>query len=206
MEQIFKKLPYDNLVGISTFRVFSWASAISLVLFLLAFFTIFSKAETKLENLSKEQYNAENTLQRSLEIIANKEVVARKLNLLLGELTMQKKQLPSQNAINNILEKVSIIGSKRNVKVVSFKVEGGEVGDFYKKIFLHFKFIGGFWEIMDVFSVLKNMRQIVGISNITFNVKSKGETSVVVSTITATIYVYDDVVITLNKDTQNATQ
>ena len=192
MEQIFKKLPYDTLVGISTFQIFSGASAISLVLFLLAFFTIFNNAETKLEYLSNRKYIAENTFQRSFKIIANKEVIAKKLNLRLGELTLKKKQLPSQNALNSMVEKVSIIGRKRNVKIVSFKVAGGEVRDFYKKVFLNFKFVGGFWEIMDVLAVLQNMQQIVNISNITFNVQSRNETSVVVSTITATIYVYDD--------------
>jgi Tfp pilus assembly protein PilO len=195
MEQIFKKLPYDNLVGISAFQIFSLASAVSLALFLLAFFTTFSKAETKLENLSKSKYNAETTLERSLKIIASKEEVARKLNLLLGELAMHKKQLPSQNAINNIFEKVSQIGRKRNVTVASFKVAGGEVRDFYKEISLHFKFVGGFWEILDIFAVLKNMRQIVDISNFTFNAKGEEGASEVVSSITATIYVYNDVAI-----------
>ena len=103
MEQIFKKLPYDTLVGISTFQIFSGASAISLVLFLLAFFTIFSNAETKLEYLSKRKYIAENTFQRSFKIIANKEVIARKLNFRLGELTLKKKQLPSFTTTKKIV-------------------------------------------------------------------------------------------------------
>ena len=201
MEQIFKKLPYDTLVGISTFQIFSGASAISLVLFLLAFFTIFSNAETKLEYLSKRKYIAENTFQRSFKIIANKEVIAKKLNLRLGELTLKKKQLPNRNAINNIFEKVTMIGKKRNVAVTSFAVAGGEVKEFYKKIVLHFKFIGGFWNVMDMFGMLKSMRQIVDISNIIFNAKSKKDLTVVVSTITATIYVYDDVVIGVNQGT-----
>jgi Tfp pilus assembly protein PilO len=201
MEQIFKKLPYDKLVGTSPFLFLSWASAISLVLFLLAFFTIFDKAETKIENLSKLKYNAENTVQRSVKIIASKDVVDRKLNLVLGELTMKKKQLPNRNAINNIFEKVTMIGKKRDVNVTSFAVVGGEVKDFYKKVVLHFKFIGGFWNVMDMFVMLKGMRQIVDISNIIFNAKSNKDRTVVVSTITATIYVYDDVVIGLNKGT-----
>ena len=110
MEQIFKKLPYDKLVGVSSYLFLSWASVISLVLFLLAFFTIFDKAETKIENLSQSKSNAEQTVQRSVKIIASKDMVDRKLNLILGELTMKKKQLPNRNAINNIFEKVTSIG------------------------------------------------------------------------------------------------
>ena len=72
MEQIFKKLPYDKLVGVSTFKIFSWASVISLLLFLLAFITILDEAETKIEKLSKLKYKAESTLQRSQKIIASK--------------------------------------------------------------------------------------------------------------------------------------
>ena len=201
MEQIFKKLPYDKLVGTSPFLFLSWASAISLVLFLLAFFTIFDKAETKIENLSKLKYNAENTVQRSVKIIASKNVVDRELNLTLGELTMKKKQLPNRNAINNIFEKVTSIGKKRNVNVTSFAVAGREVKEFYKKIVLHFKFVGQFWNVMDMFAMLKSMRQIVDISNVIFNAKSDKDRTVVVSTITATIYVYDDGVIGINKGT-----
>ena len=87
-----------------------------------------------------------------------------------------------------------MVGRKRNVNVTSFTVAGGEVKNFYKKIVLHFKFIGGFWNIMDMFAVLKNMRQIVEISDIIFNAKNKGGSSFVISDITATIYIYDDVV------------
>ena len=205
MEQIFKKLPYEKLVGVSPFFFLVWASAISLVLFLLAFFTIFDKAGTKIENLSKSMSNAEHTVQRSVKIIASKDVVDKKLNLVLGELTMKKKQLPSRNAINNIFEKITTIGKKRNVNVTSFSIAGGEVKEFYKKIVLHFKFVGRFWNVMDMFVMLKSMRQIVDISNVIFNAKSKKGNTVVVSTITATIYVYDDVV-GVNRGTYNAIQ
>ena len=144
--------------------------------------------------MSKSKSNAEHTVQRSVKIIASKDVVDKKLNLVLGELTMKKKQLPSRNAINNIFEKVTTIGKKRNVNVTSFAVAGGEAKEFYKKIVLHFKFVGRFWNVMDMFAMLKSMRQIVDISNVIFNAKSKKGNTVVVSTITATIYVYDDVV------------
>ena len=194
MELIFKKLPYDKLIGVSTAHFFLWASVISLVLFFLAYFTILDEAETKIEKLSKLKYKAESTLQKSHKIIANKEAVGRNLNLLLGELTIKKKQLPRRNAINNIYEKVSTVGRKQNVNVTSFTVVGGEVKDFFKKVVLKFKFVGGFWNIMDMFAVLKNMRQIVEISDIIFNVKNKGENSFVISDITATIYIYDDMV------------
>ena len=56
-----------------------------------------------------------------------------------------------------------------------------------------------------LFVMLKSMRQIVDISNVIFNAKSKKGNTVVVSTITATIYVYEDVV-GVNRGTYNAIQ
>ena len=105
---------------------------------------------------------------------------------------MQKKQLPSQQALNKILVKITRLGEKRNVDIVSFKVAEGKVQDFYKEIPMHFRFRGGLWETMDMFATLQNMLQIVNIKNMSFQVTNDNNTPRLISSFIGSSYVYID--------------
>jgi len=190
LDKIFNRLPYDTLNEVSSFRILGGAGLVSLILFLLASFTLFSAGEAQIETLAKKRFAAEFTFNKYFQVVANKDKVVKNLSLRMGDLSIQKKQLPKQDALNSLLEEISALGRKRGIDITAFQVSGGEARDFYKEVSLHFTFRGGLWGTMDMFSALQNMPQIVDIKNMTFNVGTTGKASTLVSAFAATIYVY----------------
>ena len=192
MDRIFNKLPYDTLEGAGPAKIFAAAVGISLVFFILAFFTLISTINTELETVKRKIVDTQYTLEKYFKVVASKDEVVKNLSLRSGELSMQKKQLPSQQALNKILVKITRLGEKRNVDIVSFKVAEGKVQDFYKEIPMHFRFRGGLWETMDMFATLQNMLQIVNIKNMSFQVTNDNNTPRLISSFIGSSYVYID--------------
>ena len=192
MDQIFNKLPYHTLEGAGPAKIFAGAVGISLVVFILAFFTLISTISAELETVKQKLVDTQYTLEKYFKVVASKNEVVKNLSLRSGELSMQKKQLPSQQALNKILVKITRLGEKRNVDIVSFKVAEGKVQDFYKEIPMHFRFRGGLWETMDMFATLQNMLQIVNIKNMSFRVTNDNNTPRLISSFIGSSYVYID--------------
>ena len=192
MDRIFNKLPYDTLEGAGPAKIFAAAVGISLVFFILAFFTLISTINTELETVKRKIVDTQYTLEKYFKVVASKDEVVKNLSLRSGELSMQKKQLPSQQALNKILVKITRLGEKRNVDIVSFKVAEGKAQDFYKEIPMHFRFRGGLWETMDMFATLQNMLQIVNIKNMSFQVTNDNNTPRLISSFIGSSYVYID--------------
>ena len=192
MDRIFNKLPYDSLEGAGPAKIFAAAVGISLVFFILAFFTLISAIHTELETVKRKIVDTQYTLEKYFKVVASKDEVVKNLSLRSGELSMQKKQLPSQQALNKILVKITRLGKKRNVDIVSFKVAEGKAQDFYKEIPMHFRFRGGLWETMDMFATLQNMLQIVNIKNMSFQVTNDNNTPRLISSFIGSSYVYID--------------
>ena len=192
MDQIFNKLPYHTLEGAGPAKIFAGAVGISLVVFILAFFTLISDVNSELETVKQKLVSTQYTLEKYFKVVASKHEVVKNLSLRTGELSMQKKQLPSQQMLNKILVKITRLGEKRNVDIVSFKVAEGKVQDFYKEIPMHFRFRGGLWETMDMFATLQNMLQIVNIKNMSFQVTNDNNTPRLISSFIGSSYVYID--------------
>ena len=192
MDRIFNKLPYDTLEGAGPAKIFAAAVGISLVFFIFAFFTLISTINTELETVKRKIVDTQYTLEKYFKVVASKDEVVKNLSLRSGELSMQKKQLPSQQALNKILVKITRLGEKRNVDIVSFKVAEGKAQDFYKEIPMHFRFRGGLWETMDMFATLQNMLQIVNIKNMSFQVTNDNNTPRLISSFIGSSYVYID--------------
>ena len=190
MDKIFDGLPYDTLNDVSSVRILGGAGLVALILFLLASFTLFSAGEAQIETLAKKRFAAEFTFNKYFQVVANKDKGVKNLSLRMGDLSIQKKKMPKQDALNSLLEEISALGRKRGIDITAFQVSGGEARDFYKEVSLHFTFRGGLWGTMDMFSALQNMPQIVDIKNMTFNVGTTGKASTLVSAFAATIYVY----------------
>ena len=129
-------------------------------------------------------------MKKYFKVVANKHEVVKNLSLKTGELSMKKKQLPTEEELNKLLIKVNRLGKKRNVDIMHFKVAEGMVDDFYKEIPMHFRFRGGLWETMDMCDTLQNMLQIVQIKNMAFKVEGKKNRAQVLSSFTGISYVY----------------
>ena len=192
MYLIFNKLPYDSIEEIGPAKIYLGAVGFCLILFLISFFTVLSDVNLERETLAKKIVDTEYTLKKYFKVVASKHEVIKNLSLKTGELSMKKKQLPSEIALNKLLVKITRLGKKRNVDIVHFKVADGMADDFYKEIPMHFRFRGGLWETMDMFATLQNMLQIVQIKNMAFKVEGNEKMPQVLSSFIGSSYVYID--------------
>ena len=192
MDLIFNRLPYDSIEEIGPAKIYFGAVGVCLILFLISFFTFVSAVSLEHETLMKKIVDTEYTLKKYFKVVANKHEVLKNLSLKTGELNMKKKQLPSEEALNKLLIRVTRLGKKRNVDIMYFKVAEGMVDDFYKEIHTHFRFRGGLWETMDMFATLQNMLQIVHIKNMSFKVVNDENKPQVLSSFIGSSYVYID--------------
>jgi Tfp pilus assembly protein PilO len=192
MYQIFNRLPYDSIEEIGPAKIYFGAVGVCLIIFLVSFFTFLSAVNLERELLMKKIVDTEYTLKKYFKVVANKHEVVKNLSLKTGELSMKKKQLPSEEALNKLLIKVTRLGKKRNVDIMHFKVAEGKVDDFYKEIPTHFRFRGGLWETMDMFATIQNMLQIVNVKNMSFKVVKDKNKPQVLSSFIGSSYVYID--------------
>ena len=192
MDLIFNRLPYDSIEEIGPAKIYFGAVGVCLILFLISFFTFVSAVSLEHETLMKKIVDTEYTLKKYFKVVASKHEVLKNLSLKTGELNMKKKQLPSEEALNKLLIRVTRLGKKRNVDIMHFKVAEGMVDDFYKEIPMHFRFRGGLWETMDMFATLQNMLQIVHIKNMSFKVVNDENKPQVLSSFIGSSYVYID--------------
>jgi len=190
MDLIFRKLPYDLIEETGPAKIYLGAFGVCLLLFLISFFTFLSAVNLERETLMKKIVDTEYTLKKYFKLVASKHEVHNNLSLKTGELNIKKKQLPSEEALNKLLVKVTRLGKKRNVDIMHFKVSEGMADDFYKEIPMHFRFRGGLWETMDMFATLQNTLQIVNVKNISFKVVNAKSKSQVLSSFIGSSYVY----------------
>ena len=95
---------------------------------MISFFTFFSAVNLERETLMKKIVDTEYTLKKYFKVVASKHEVLKNLSLKTGELSMKKKQLPSEDALSKLLVKITRLGKKRNVDIVHFKVCRGNGG------------------------------------------------------------------------------
>jgi Tfp pilus assembly protein PilO len=190
MVLIFNRLPYGSIEKIGPVKIYFGAVGLCLILFMTSLFTFLSAVNLERETLNKELINTEYTLKKSVKILASKHEIHKNLSLKMGELHMNKKQLPSKQLSNKLLVRITQLGEKRNVDIMQFKVSDGVAGDFYKEIRMNFIFRGGLWETMDMFATLQNMLQIVQVTNLSLKVVNGVKKPQVLSSFIGSSYVY----------------
>ena len=126
MDKLFDKLPYDDLDGIKFIHLLAGAAGIGLALFIAYYFTLYSATNTEFKMLAKQKVEAERTLKRYKGIVAKKDRVEKNLALVKGKFDSFKNQMPSQAEIPNLIQRISVFGRDRKMKMVALTVEEGD--------------------------------------------------------------------------------
>ncbi|KMP12706.1 hypothetical protein UR09_00515 [Candidatus Nitromaritima sp. SCGC AAA799-A02] len=204
MDQLFDKIPYDTLEDVPAIQVLAGAAGVGLLIFVAAYFTVFGAINTEFETLAKKKTETENKLNSYRTIVANKDSTFKKLVKTMGDLSIVKRQMPNQETLNKLLKKITVLGKKRDIDVMIFRMKEGKLMDFYKEIPLEITLRGGLWGTMDMFAALQNMLRLVDVENLKFSVENVvlyrvgggtepiGETPMLVSKFTAKTFVYID--------------
>ncbi|MBC8287849.1 MAG: type 4a pilus biogenesis protein PilO [Nitrospinae bacterium] len=192
MEKLFDKLPYDDLEEIQFTHLLAGAIGIGLVLFLAYFFTLHSISNEEFENFTKKKKDAERTLQRYRATIANEGQVAKNMARVKGQFDAFKNQMPGQDEIPGLMQKIAAFGENRNIKMIALTLEEGEIGDFYKEIPLKVQINGELWVTLDFIEYMQNLLRLVSFEDLILqgrapNSKAKG-TGPLNTTLTAKTY------------------
>ena len=174
MEKIFDKLPYDELEDIQFIHLLAGAIGIGLVLFLVYFFTLHSVFNEEYESLLKQKDRAERTLKRYKATVAKEGVVAKNMARVKGQFEAFKNQMPSQDEIPDLIQKITEFGKHRNIKMIALTLQEGEIGDFYKEIPLEVQIDGELWVTLDFIDYMQNLLRLVSFENLILQGRSTG--------------------------------
>ena len=166
MEQLFDKLPYDDLEDIQFIHLLAGAIGIGFVLFLIYFFTLHSVANEEYESLLKKKDGAERTLKRYKATVAKEGVVAKNVARVKGQFDAFKNQMPSQDELPDLIQQIAEFGKHRKIKMVAFTMQEGKVGDFYKEIPLKVQISGELWVTLDFIEYMQNLLRLVSFEDL----------------------------------------
>jgi type IV pilus assembly protein PilO len=166
MEKLFEKLPYDDLEEIRFSLLLAGAIGVSFVIFLIYFLTLHSVSSDEYENLIRQKDSAERTLKRYKATVAKKGILAKNMALVKGRLDAYKHQMPSQDEIPGLIQKITAFGKHRKIKMVALTLQEGKIGDFYKEIPLKIQIDGELWVTLDFIEYIQNLLRLVKVENL----------------------------------------
>ena len=166
MDKLFDKLPYDALEEIQLSHLLAGAIGISFVIFLIYFFTLHSISNKEYENLIKQKDSAERTLNRYKATVAKKGVLEKNMVLVKGRLDAYKNQMPNQDEIPGLIQKITAFGKNRKIKMVALTLQEGKIEDFYKEIPLKIQIDGELWGTLDFIEYIQNLLRLVSVENL----------------------------------------
>ena len=166
MEKLFEKLPYDDLEVIKFSHLLSGAIGIGLVLFLAYYFTLYSATSREFEKLTTQKEAAERTLKQYKATVAKAGFVAKNMARVRGRFNAFKNQMPRQDKIPNLIQKITTFGKNRNIKVTALTMKEGAIHDFYKEIPFKIEVTGEFWATLDFIEYVQNLLRLVNFENL----------------------------------------
>ncbi|MZH02216.1 MAG: type 4a pilus biogenesis protein PilO [Nitrospinae bacterium] len=166
MDKLFDKLPYDSLEEIQFTHLLAGAIGIGFVIFLAFYFTLHNVSNEEYENLLKQRDGAERTLKRYEATIAKKGLVAKNMARVKGRFDAYKNQMPSQNEIPDLIQKITEFGKSRKIKMVALTLQEGKIEDFYKEIPLKVQIDGELWVTLDFIEYMQNLLRLVSFENL----------------------------------------
>jgi type IV pilus assembly protein PilO len=166
MEKIFDKLPYDDLEVIKFSHLLAGAIGISLLLFLGYYFTLYSATNREFEKLTAQKEVAEITLKQYKATLAKEGFVAKNMAHVRGRFNAFKNQMPRQDKIINLIQKITAFGKNRNIKVTALTMKEGAIHDFYKEIPFKVEVTGEFWATLDFIEYVQNLLHLVNFENL----------------------------------------
>ncbi len=176
MEKLFDKLPYDFLQGVKLTYILMSAVGVGALFLAIYYFTLFTASQDELAQLQQKRTKKEQTLKAYQGLVKKKEPIAKELARTLGELEFMKQQLPREDDMPDLLQKVADFGGGRvTFDVTRFKLKEGNVKDFYKKIPVEIQMQGSFWDTLDFLDKMQNLLQLVTLTDLKMNLgKAQG--------------------------------
>lgn len=166
MEKLFDKLPYEDLEGIKVAHLLAGSIGIGLALFLVYYLTLYSSTNEEFKKLTAQKEGAERTLKEYKAILFREDVVVKNMTLIRSRFDVFKNQMPSQNEIPTLMQRLTTFGKHRNIKINAITMEEGSIKDFYKEIPFKIQITGELWDTVDFIEYAQNLLRLVSFENL----------------------------------------
>jgi Tfp pilus assembly protein PilO len=166
MEKLFDKLPYEDLEGIKVAHLLAGSIGIGLALFLVYYLTLYSSTNEEFKKLTAQKEGAERTLKEYKAILFREGLVAKNMTLIRSRFDVFKNQMPSQNEIPTLMQRLTTFGKHRNIKITAITMEEGSIKDFYKEIPFKIQITGELWDTVDFIEYAQNLLRLVSFENL----------------------------------------
>ena len=171
LNKIFDKIPYETFANFKPAHYLGMAAGVSLVIFGVMFFVVFSPNADERAKLEAKLAATEKKLQLYLAEGAKKEAITKEVAALFGTLGEKKRQLPLAEEIPLLIHKISNIGSFLGVDIVSFKMKPATKESFYKSIPVSVTIVGNYHQTAGFFDSLQNLLRVVKVETFKMNMK-----------------------------------
>jgi len=172
MDAFFDKLPYEFLEDVKQTYFLLAGLGVGILLIAVYFFTMHTTISEEMAALDKKKDELQRTLNQYKRTVSKKETVSRELLVTEGKLRLEKKQLPKENELPELLKQISSFGSKRQgFNMTLFELQEGKIIDFYKEIPFEITFQGDFGSAMDFFDKMENTLRLIGFTELTLQLK-----------------------------------
>ena len=166
MEKLFDKLPYEDLESIKAAHLLAGSIGIGLVLLLVYYLTLYSSTNEEFKKLTTQKEGTERTLKEYKATLIKEGLVKKNMTLVRSRFDVFKNQMPSQNEISTLMQRLAVFGKHRNIKITAITMEEGAVKDFYKEIPFKIQITGELWDTVDFIEYAQNLLRLVSFENL----------------------------------------
>ncbi len=206
MNKLFDILPYDALARFKLAHLMLAGLVLGGAVFGGFWFTLHASAEEEVAALEKKKADFEATLQRYQAEIVQHPFLLRKVAALQGDLEEQKRQLPSERELPELLNRVANVSDILGLEINEFNL-GSDISKkaFYRNVPMTVTMIGTYYSTLGFFDWLQNLLHVVDIENLEMRESSESRRNfealpgsppvtehLIRTTIEAKIYAYVD--------------
>lgn len=166
LDNLFDKLPYEQLEKIKFIHLLMGAVGAGLLLMGVYYFTIYSSVQEEFVALLAQKAQAEKKLKDNELLVAQTHSIAKDLATRVHNLAQVKRQMPLAQEMPQLLRRVGDSENELALQITVFEVEEGKVSDYYKEIPIRIQVRGGYWNAVGFFDKLQDLLQIVNFSEL----------------------------------------
>jgi Tfp pilus assembly protein PilO len=166
MKKLLNKLSSDDLEEVKTVHLLAGAIGLSLILYLVFYFTLHSATNEEFKKLTKQKKIAERTLKEYRSALSKEGLVVKNMARVRSRLNVFKNQMPSQDEIPTLIRRLTEFSKNRNIKITALTMEEGAVKNFYKEIPFKVEITGELWDTLDFIEYVQNLLRLVSFENL----------------------------------------
>ena len=159
----------DRFAKIPLFQKIVGMILIVVVIIALFYLGVLSVQKTEQEELKMQIKKVQRDLEEKRKMVGDLQLYKREVDKLDQDLKRALKLLPNKSEIPSLLQKISSLGAKAGLGILSFQPRPEIPMEFYASVPVSLELSGTFTEITNFFDAVGKLPRIVNIKNFAFS-------------------------------------